>query len=399
MGLFGKNSRLKKQQDMTVKRAIGLEGFICILVLFAVFGAIGGVMGLANMVNTLLNTAYSLLMNTVFYIMAIAVVAGAIAGLLTEFGVIAILNRLFSPLMKPLYGLPGAAVLSIFTTYLSDNPAVLTLCDDKNFKGYFSPAQLPVLNNIGTAFGMGLVITVFMLGLAPAGGGSFGAAVLVGNLGAIAGSIVSARLMLWKSKKTLGNSPAKPEGERTFDILHYRVVREGSVMQRLLSAMMDGGASGVKTGLSIIPGVLVVCTIVMILTNGAPESGVYTGAAGEGVGFLPIVADKISFLLTPLFGFSSPQALSVPITALGSAGAAIGLVPDLVSGGIVQAGDIAVFTAMCMCWSGYLSTHVAMMDALGCRKLTGSAILFHTLGGLVAGVSAHWLYKLISLIL
>ena len=170
-------------------------------------------------------------------------------------------------------------------------------------------------------------------------------------------------------------------------------------MQRLLSAMMDGGASGVKTGLSIIPGVLVVCTIVMILTNGAPESGVYTGAAGEGIGFLPIVADKISFLLTPLFGFSSPQALSVPITALGSAGAAIGLVPDLVSGGIVQAGDIAVFTAMCMCWSGYLSTHVAMMDALGCRKLTGSAILFHTLGGLVAGVSAHWLYKLISLIL
>jgi hypothetical protein len=39
-----------------------------------------------------------------------------------------------------------------------------------------------------------------------------------------------------------------------------------------------------------------------------------------------------------------------------------------------------------------------MMSSLDCSKLTGKAIMSHTLGGLVAGVSAHWLYRLISLI-
>ena len=55
-------------------------------------------------------------------------------------------------------------------------------------------------------------------------------------------------------------------------------------------------------------------------------------------------------------------------------------------------------TAMCMCMSGYLSTHVAMMDSLGCKKLTGKAILSHTIGGVLAGVFAHLLYSLIALI-
>ena len=47
---------------------------------------------------------------------------------------------------------------------------------------------------------------------------------------------------------------------------------------------------------------------------------------------------------------------------------------------------------MGMTWSGYLSTHVSMMDALGCRDLTGKAILSHTVAGLSAGVVAHWLF-------
>ncbi|MEG0167782.1 MAG: hypothetical protein RR709_07935, partial [Ruthenibacterium sp.] len=85
------------------------------------------------------------------------------------------------------------------------------------------------------------------------------------------------------------------------------------------------------------------------------------------------------------------------ITALGAAGAAIGLVPKLVSQGLAGGNDIAVFTAMCMCWSGYLSTHVAMMDSLKCSHLTGKAIFSHTIGGLCAGVAAHWLYVLFSI--
>ena len=59
---------------------------------------------------------------------------------------------------------------------------------------------------------------------------------------------------------------------------------------------------------------------------------------------------------------------------------------------------IAVFTAIGMCWSGYLSTHTAMLDSLGYRQLTSKAIISHTFGGLFAAIVAHWVYVLYSLI-
>ena len=98
-----------------------------------IFGGMGMKMGGVNMLNTLMNTGYQLLLETVFYIMAIAVLAGAISGLFSEFGVISMVNKLLSPLMKPLYNLPGAAALGVITTYLSDNPAILGLAEDKKF--------------------------------------------------------------------------------------------------------------------------------------------------------------------------------------------------------------------------------------------------------------------------
>ena len=84
--------------------------------------------------------------------------------------------------------------------------------------------------------------------------------------------------------------------------------------------------------------------------------------------------------------------------ALGAAGAAIGIVEKLLAIGQANAHDIAVFTSMCMCWSGYLSTHVAMMDSLKSRELTGRAILYHTIGGICAGVTSNWLYTLFTII-
>ena len=74
-----------------------------------------------------------------------------------------------------------------------------------------------------------------------------------------------------------------------------------------------------------------------------------------------------------------------------------GLVPNFLTEGWIDGNAIAVFTAIGMCWSGYLSTHTAMLDSLGYRELTSKAILSHTVGGLVAGVTAHWLYILVSL--
>lgn len=383
-----------------LKKAVSLEGFICLIIFILFFTVLGIKMGFINSINTLLNTAYDLLMNTVFYIMAIAVVAGAIANILTEFGVIALANKALSPLMKPVYGLPGASAISVFTTYLSDNPAVLTLADDKRFRRYFKKYQLPALTNIGTAFGMGMIVTVYMMGLPNPNGENFILAALIGNLGAIIGSIVSVRLMLTKTKKIYGTTlEAEENSEITYNILEHREIREGSLGERFMNSMLEGGASGVKVGFDIIPGVLIICSVVMILTNTIPEAGVYTGAAYEGIGFLPWVGEKISFIIKPLFGFTSPTGISVPITALGAAGAAIGLVPTMITQGLATAHDVAVFTAMCMCWSGYLSTHVAMMDGLNFRNLTGWAIFSHTIGGICAGIAANWIFKFISIII
>jgi len=86
------------------------------------------------------------------------------------------------------------------------------------------------------------------------------------------------------------------------------------------------------------------------------------------------------------------------MTSLGAVGAALGLVPKFQEAGLIDANAIAVFTAMGMCWSGYLSTHTAMLDSLGYRKLTGKAIIAHTIGGLFAGISAHWIFVLISIL-
>ena len=370
---------------------------IVFLVIFAVlFGAIGHRMGAVNMLSTLMNTAYDLLMNTVFYIMAIAVLAGAIGSVLSEFGVIGLINTIVSPLMRPLYGLPGAASVGVMTTYLSDNPAILALADDKAFIRYFRKYQVPALTNIGTAFGMGAIITTFVIGLSTGGSTGLVTAAIVGNVGAIIGSIVSTRLMLIFTKKEYGTeSWALEEYAEKMEKNETEGLPEKSVGLRLIESTLSGGKSGVKIGLEIIPGVLIICSLVLMLTNGPSAEGTYTGAAFEGVGVFPWIADKLSFILKPLFGFSSNECISIPITALGSAGAAIALIPEMIKTGQASGADIAVFTAMCMCWSGYLSTHVAMMDSLGARQLTGKAILCHTIGGICAGVAAHWIFVII----
>ena len=126
--------------------------------------------------------------------------------------------------------------------------------------------------------------------------------------------------------------------------------------------------------------------------------GEYSGVAYEGVPVLPYLAGKIDFIFDWLFGFKNPELVAFPITSLGAVGAALGLLPKFIAEGIVNNNAIAVCTAIGMCWSGFLSTHTAMLDSLGHRELIPKAIGAHTIGGLVAGVSAHWIYVLLALI-
>lgn len=372
------------------------EPLVFLLIFGSFFAALAHVMGAANMMNTLMNTSYQLITDTVLYLMGITVLMGAVSLLLSEFGVVDLLNKLLSPLMKPLYGLPGASALGMLTTYLSDNPAILSLAENKSFRSCFKKYQLPALTNLGTAFGMGMVVTTFMFGL----GKGYGLAALVGNIGAIIGSIISTRIMLHFTKKVYGlEAGCDSDLPVTEDIINTSGEHgeKKSLSSRILDSILNGGKLGVDMGLAIIPGVVIICTLVLVLTNGPSASGEYTGAAYEGIALLPWIGNKISVITGPLFGFHDPANISVPITALGAAGAAIGLVPNLVRSGMANPHDVAVFTSMCMCWSGYLSTHVAMMSSLGCSKLTGKAILSHTIGGLCAGIAANWIYQAVAL--
>lgn len=380
-------------ETVKLKKEIGKEAFVFLFFFLAFFVGIGSVMGCANMFKTMMLTGYDLLISVCFHLMAVSVLAGGAAGLLSEFGVIALINRVLRPVIYPLYGLPGSSALGIMNCYLSDNPAILAFAQDDNFKRYFKKYQMAALTNLGTAFGMGLIITTTMMSLSIDGAMK---AALIGNLGAVIGSVISVRLMLRKTKAYYGTEAAMPTSGGDMIPEDMRIVRDGSAGSRFIQSMLHGGKSGVDMGLSIIPGVLLICTIVLMLTNGPGPNGAYTGAAGEGVALLPLVGSKLRFLLDPLFGFQSPEAIAVPITALGSSGAAIGMVGDLVKKGAATGNDLAVFTAICMCWSGYFSTHIAMMDALDMKEMTGNAILSHTIGGICAGIAAHLIWMLIG---
>ena len=391
-----KRETLRQQRRETGKKltksALFLVAFCAFMALFMV------PMGMTNAINTMMNTAYRILLDTVFYIMAIAVLAGALSEMLTEFGVLELFNFLLSPLMKPLYGMPGAAALGVVSTYFSDNPSILALAKEQQYRRYFKAYQIPALTNLGTAFGMGLIVTSYMAGLSAVTGTRLGLAVLCGNLGAVAGSIVSTRLLLRSSKKLYGTETLALSPREMGQLTDAERQRKKGFMLRLLDSLLNGGKNGVELGLGIVPGVLVICTVVMMLTYGPSASGAYTGGAYEGIGLLPKLGDRLQFLFRPLFGFTSSACVSVPITALGSAGASLGMVPELLREGAAGANDVAVFTGMCMCWSGYLSTHVSMMDMLHCNELAGKSILCHTIGGFCAGIAAHWLFVLMSLL-
>lgn len=166
-----------------------LNGVICLVIVIGFFTYLGVSMGMANMLNTVMKTAHDLLLNTVFYLMSICVLMGALSRLFAEFGVVSILEKLLRPLMKPLFNLPGVASLGAVMTFLSDNPAIISLSKDKRFSKYFKKYQLISLTNFGTAFGMGLIVIVFMMGQ------GFFKESLIGLFGAFCGCIVSTRLM------------------------------------------------------------------------------------------------------------------------------------------------------------------------------------------------------------
>ncbi|MBR1570793.1 MAG: hypothetical protein IJ651_08705 [Bacteroidales bacterium] len=370
-----------------------VEAIVFLLILVGCCWALGSRMGSENLLRTIMNTAHDLLLNTVFFLMGITVITGALSKLFVEFGVVSLLEKILRPLMKPLYNLPGVAALGGVMTFLSDNPAIIALSKDRTFASYFKKYQLFSLTNFGTAFGMGFVVMITMM--------SYGhtAGALIGLLGAVCGSIISTRLMqrsLLRAWPEL-NVPAVAEGPVEEEVTVGEKEHKDGIFMRFLNAILDGGKNGVELGLQIIPGVLIITTIVILLTFGPGPDG-YTGASSQGVPILPWLAGKVHWLFEWLFGFSSMELIAFPMTALGAVGAALGLLPTFDAAGILDGNAVAVCTAIGMCWSGFLSTHTAMFDSLGFRKGISKALGAHTVAGLCAGIVAHFLYLLFSLI-
>lgn len=382
------------------------RGIPCLLILTAIFGYMASVMGVDNMLNTIMHTAHDLLLNTVFYLMGMCVMTGALGKILIKFGVVDLLQKLLRPAMQRLFNMPGIASMVSVVTFLSDRPAIIGLAKDPELRKHFTPWQHASIVNFGGAFSMGMLVVIFMLGqgyvLEP----------FVGLLGAVCGCICMTRLM---------QHVAKPILEKSHHVKHEPVAETeashevnedaeesdelpNSTFVNILNALLDGGKEGVAIGLAVIPGVLIISTFVMMLTFGGSHEGVdaagneiivYTGGAYQGTQLLPWLAGKIGFLFRWLFGFSSPEVIAFPITALGAVGAALGLIPEFAAKGIVDGNAIAVCTAMGMCWSGFLSTDAAILDSIGYRVLIVKSILCTLAGGLCAGISAHWIYMAI----
>ena len=376
------------------QRRSTIEAIVFLVLLVTTFSLLGYKMGGGNMLKTLMNTAHDLLLNTVFYLMGITVLTGALSKLMSEFGVVNLLERILRPLMKPLYNLPGVAALGAVMTFLSDNPAIIALSKDRNFASYFKKYQLISLTNFGTAFGMGFVVIITMVGYGQVTGA------LVGLLGAFCGSIISTRIMQRKCLKAypemdtpvLENTSSEATEESPSE------ENQNGIFMRFLNAILDGGKNGVELGMQIIPGVLIITTAVIMITFGAGPEGVYNGSSSQGVPVLPWLAEKIHWVFEWLFGFEHMELIAFPMTALGAVGAALGLLPTFNAAGFLDGNTVAVFTAIGMCWSGFLSTHTAMLDSMGYRKVISKAIGAHAVAGLCAGIIAHFLYLLISLI-
>lgn len=405
-----------------------LGGIICLLITGSLFCYIGSVMGTAAMFNTIMNTAHDLLLNTVFYLMGICVITGAIGKLFVEFGVVDLLELILRPLMKPLFRMPGVASLGAVMTFISDNPAIISLAQDQKFKSYFKKYQYISLTNFGTAFGMGLIVIVYMIGQ------GYSVEPFIGLFGSFCGCIVSTRLMqkfilkqfpeykfenageeiatsnestrteqfATSNESTRAEQIATSNESTSTDQIQSQCQTNNkekkSIFLRTLDSLLDGGKSGVEVGIAIIPGVLIISTLVMILTFGPSDTGKYTGAAYEGIELLPHLANKAEGFFNFIFGFDDPHQIAFPITALGAVGAALSLIPGFATQGWIDGNAIAVFTAIGLCWSGFLSTHTAMLDSIGYRNLTSKAIIAHTIGGLVAGIAAHWIFILYSII-
>src|SRR3712207_9569639 len=86
-------------------KAISLETFVFLVIFIGGFAWVGHIMGVGYMFKTMMATAHDLLLQTVFFIMAMAVISGAFRGLFLEFGAVSLVYKIFCSFFRPILGL------------------------------------------------------------------------------------------------------------------------------------------------------------------------------------------------------------------------------------------------------------------------------------------------------
>ena len=196
-----------------------------------------------------MHTAHDLLLNTVFYLMGICVVTGAIGRLFVEFGVVKLLENILRPLMRPLFNLPGVAALGATMTFLERQPRHHLPLAGPPFLPLFQEIPIHLADQLRNRFRDGA-----------AGHGVHGRAGLLHRAGHR-----PFRRLLRLHRVDSPHAVFRHQGLPSFAVEDAVVNRAGkleeeeekvetkSVFIRTLNSLLDGGRTGVDVGIAIIP--------------------------------------------------------------------------------------------------------------------------------------------------
>ncbi|MCK5653313.1 MAG: hypothetical protein KAJ42_18140, partial [Gemmatimonadetes bacterium] len=92
-GVSGEQPVGEEKAERKIVKAITTETLVALAILGALFAIFAWKMGLAFMFKTMMGTAHDLILNTVFFLMGVIIIAGAFTSLIAEFGIVSIANR------------------------------------------------------------------------------------------------------------------------------------------------------------------------------------------------------------------------------------------------------------------------------------------------------------------
>ena len=80
-------------ENKTIVKSVSKESLLLLIGIIVFFALFISIMGATNTFKTMIATAHDLILNTSFFIMGVAILASAFSAVLSEFGIISIMNK------------------------------------------------------------------------------------------------------------------------------------------------------------------------------------------------------------------------------------------------------------------------------------------------------------------